>query len=94
MIYRLGINSNGVVQVADEDDTFDQKISTVNAQLAEILYQDADANLDTGKVYKIGGTQVVGAQGTALAGTATGGNASLINGLKARLEAHGLIAST
>lgn len=58
------------------------------------------ASLDVVTSYKVGGTKVVGAQGAALSTVSNSGNyaadganiATAINGLIARLQAHGLIA--
>ena len=61
----------------------------------DIVYVNTDGiNLETGKVYKVAGTQVVGAQGAAVAADATdlATALTLVNQLKARLRAHGLIA--
>ncbi len=51
-------------------------------------------NLTTGRVYKVAGTQVVGPRGAALPADATdlASAITLINAIKARMVAHGLVA--
>jgi hypothetical protein len=58
------------------------------------LVNSAGLDLASGKAYKVNGTQVVGAQGSAVAADATdlATALTLVNQLKSRLRAHGLIA--
>lgn len=52
-----------------------------------------DVNVASGKVYKVNGTQVVGAQGAAVAdATGAGDVVAQLNSLLARVRTHGLIA--
>jgi hypothetical protein len=55
---------------------------------------DSGLNLEPGKVVMVGGTQVLGPQGAAVAADATdlATALTLVNQLKARLRAHGLVA--
>lgn len=53
-----------------------------------------DVNVASGKVYKVNGTQVVAAQGAAVAdATGAGDVVAQLNALLARIRAHGLIAT-
>jgi hypothetical protein len=54
---------------------------------------DSGLNLEPGKVVKVGGTQVLGPQGAAVANATDSASAiTQLNALLARLRAHGLIA--
>lgn len=58
------------------------------------LETSEDVNVVTGKVYRVAGTQVVGARGAAVAdATGAGDVVAQLNALLARIRAHGLIAT-
>jgi hypothetical protein len=54
---------------------------------------DGSINVRTGGAFRFNGTQVVGAQGTAIADATGGTEITTINAILARLRAHGLIAT-
>lgn len=97
--YRLvGLAAGEVALYSDEGDKIVLKRGNVIEITAATKVQLATPSVNTTGVYKVGDTQVVAAQGAAVADAAGGATVdgearAAINALLARCRAHGLIAA-
>lgn len=97
-ITRITIAAGGDISIASTTET---SSSTTGALVVPGgigvgggIFAGGNVNVASGKVYKVNGTQVLGAQGAAVAdATGAGDVVAQLNALLARLRSHGIIAT-
>ena len=94
IVASLGVAGGGKLKLSGQDSSSGVVIYCADFATEIAEFDGTGLNLASGDVYKIANTQVVGAQGAAVAdATGAGDVVAQLNTLLARCRAHGLIAT-